>query len=156
MVPACLKAISYKVIELFGDMYVFLETNCGSTLLFKVIQYFKPPENVKEMIQGIIASYGVWFDFEGVLFPSPYKIGLIWVATFRKCIGCSTREQCAACIWAGINTIVTCFPTLLPPKIVWGLTNVWVRIAFEKSKGLELIHREEKLRKILLGVYGQF
>jgi len=36
LVPACLKAVSYKVIELFGDMYVFLETNCGSTLLFKV------------------------------------------------------------------------------------------------------------------------
>lgn len=58
MVPACLKAISYKVIDLFEDMYVFLETNCGSTLIFKVIQYFKPTEDVKELIKGIISSYG--------------------------------------------------------------------------------------------------
>ena len=53
LVPAGLKAISYKVIDLFGDMYVFLETNCGSTLLFKGIQCFKPSENVKEMFNYV-------------------------------------------------------------------------------------------------------
>ena len=65
LVPACLKVASYKVIELFEGMYLFLETNCGNTYLFKVIHYFKPSENTKEMILGIIGSYGAWFDFEG-------------------------------------------------------------------------------------------
>ena len=134
VIPACLKAISYKVIDIFGDIYVFLETNCGSTLLFKVIQYFKPSEDVKDMIRGIICSYGAWFDFGGVLFPSPYKIGLIWVTTIKRCIGCSTKEQCAACIWAAINTVVAFFPNLLPAKIVWTSANIWVRFDFEKSK----------------------
>jgi hypothetical protein len=143
MVPACLKAISYKVIDLFGDLYVFLETNCGYTLLFKVIQYFKPLEDAKEMIKGIVSSYSAWFDFGGVLFPSPYKIGLIWVATFRKCVGCSTNEQCAACIWAALNTIAASFPSLFPAKVVWFSANFWVRFAFEKSKRVELIQREE-------------
>ena len=110
------------------------------------------------MIKGIIGSYFAWFDFGGVLFPSPYKIGLIWVTTFRKCVGCSTKEQCAACIWAAINTIAACFPNILPAKLVWGSANVWVRFAFEKSKGVKLIQREEELPKILLygGIYGQF
>lgn len=156
LVPAGLKAISYKVIDLFGDMYVFLETNCGSTLLFKGIQCFKPSENVKEMILGIVGSYGAWFDFGGVLFPSPYKIGLIWVTTFQRCFGCSTRQQCVLCFWVALNTIAVCFPNILPAKIVWSSANIWVRVAFEKSNGIKLIEREEELRKILGGIYGQF
>lgn len=47
LVPACFKVVAYKVIDLFGNMYVFLETNCGDTFLFKVIQYFKPLEETK-------------------------------------------------------------------------------------------------------------
>jgi len=158
MVPACLKAISYKVIDLFGDMYVFLETNCGSTLVFKVIQYFKPTEDVKELIKGIISSYGAWLDFGGVLFPSPYRIGLVWLATFWKCVGCSIKKQCAACILAAINTIAACFPNILSAKIVWLSANIWVRFAFEESKGVKLIQREEILRRILLegGIHDQF
>ena len=77
--PAGLKVISYKVVDLFGDLYVFLETNCGETLLFKVVQYFTPLS--KEIVKDILTSYGAWFDFEGLLFPSPYRIGLIWMTT---------------------------------------------------------------------------
>ena len=156
LIPACFKVIGYKVIDLFGDMYVFLETNCGTTLLFKVIQYFKPSKGAKDIILSIVSSYAAWFDFGGVLFPSPYKIGSIWLTTFKRCVGCSTKQQCTACIMAAIHTIASCFPSLLPVKLVWTSANVWVRFAFEKSKAVELIEREEQLRKILLGVYGQF
>lgn len=158
LVPACLKAISSKVIDLFGDMYVFLKTNCGSTLLFKVIQYFKPSEDAKDIILGIVGSYGAWFDFGGVFFPSSYKIGAIWLTTFRRCVGCSTREQCTACIWAAMNSIAACFPNLFPAKVVWSSANYWVRLAFKKSKVVKLIQRKEELRKILShgGIYIQF
>lgn len=137
-------------------MYVFLETNYGNTLIFKVVHYLKPSEEMKDKILGIIGSYGAWTDLEGTLFPYPYKIGMIWVATFRKCVGCSTKEQCAVCIWAAINTIAACFANFLPAKIMWGVTNVWVRLAFDKSKGVKLIDREVHLQKILMegGVYG--
>lgn len=64
------------------------------------------------MVIGIVTSYAAWFDFGGVLFQSPYRIGLVWLTTFRRCIGCSTKEQCAACIMAAMNTIASFFPHL--------------------------------------------
>lgn len=98
LIPAGIKAVAYKIVDLCGGWYVFLETNCKSTDVFKVVQYFGPFEETMEVIKDIISGYSAWFNFGGTLFSSPYKIGLIWIATFRSCIRCSTKDQCFACL----------------------------------------------------------
>ena len=158
LIPAGLKAIAYKVVDIGGEFYVFLETNCKNTFVFKVVQYFGPFDETKELIKDIISGYSAWFDFRGTLFPSPYRIGLIWLGTFRSCVGCSTKEQCLVCLWAALNTILAFLPGTFPPRIMYYLANFWVGHAYEKLNPVYIFQREEALQKLLLNqrVYGQF
>lgn len=125
--PACMKIVSARVIKLYEEFYLFLNDNCGDTYIFKIIQCIKPSEEIKDIIQGLVNSYAAWFNFEGRLFITPNRIVIIWLSTFRKCVGCSTKEQCAACLWAAMCTLASCFPQLFPARILWAFTNIWVR-----------------------------
>ena len=155
-VPVCVKVAAHKIIEVCGQFYFYVENVYGDTYLFKIILYVKPSQTTKEMIESILGGYMAWFKFEGNAFPSPFRIGIIWITTFKKCIGCSTKEMCADCILAAINTFASCFPGLLPPKVMWYFSGILSRLAYDRSLEAELLKKQERLVKLLLGgTYGQ-
>ena len=155
-VPVCVRVAAHKIIEVCGQFYFYVENAYGESYLFKIISYVKPSEATKEMMESILGGYLAWFKFEGNLFPSPLRIGIIWITTFKKCRSCSTKEMCAACILAGINSVASFFPALFPPKVMWYFSGILSRLAYDRSLEAELLKKEERLIKLLLGAtYGQ-
>ena len=155
--PAGLKAIGYKVVDICGELYVLFESKYQGTLIFKIIHYLEPTEDIKNVIKDIISGYSAWYRFEGTFFPSPFRVGMIWLGTIKKCIGCSTVEQCFLCVWAAINTVASCFP-YLPPRTMYLLTNFFIGLAYKQFEVVDMCPREEFFINVLSegGVYGQF
>ena len=58
--------------------------------------------------------------------------------------------MCAACIIAAINTIASCFPNLLPAKIMWYFSGMLIRHAHGRILEAEVLNRQEVLENLLL------
>ena len=156
LLPACIKIATRRIIKLCDEFYLFVENEYGDIYIFKILSYVSPSDETKDMIESIFSGYSAWLNFEGALFPSPIKVGIVWIATLRKCMGCTTKEICVTCIIAAVNTIASCFPNLIPAKIMLYFSGLLIRHIHRKMFDAEILRREKILEDFLLaGSYGQ-
>ena len=57
LLPACIKIVTHRIIEVCDQFYLFIENVYGDTYLFKIVSYVKPSEQTKETIENILGGY---------------------------------------------------------------------------------------------------